>query len=115
MNNFDYISQQQNKIHRLNNPVLDVFVALREYAEEFERGLDADQEVGARLVSFGSEITLHVRQIGYSKPNIITFDGVLENGTRVKLVQHVSQLSVLFVAVPVKPESPKRPIGFTSG
>jgi hypothetical protein len=114
MNNFDLVAEQQNRINRLNNPVLDVFASLREYAEEFERGLDAGQEVGARLVSFGSEITLHVRQIGYAKPNIITFDGFLENGSRVKLVQHVSQLSVLFVAVPVKAESQKRPIGFVS-
>jgi hypothetical protein len=114
MNNFNYLAQQQDQINRLNNSVLDVFSSLREYAEEFERGLEAGQEVGARLVSFGSEITLHVRQIGYAKPNIITFDGVLENGSRVKLVQHVSQLSVLFVAVPVKAETQKRPIGFTS-
>lgn len=61
MNNFNWVAQQQNQINRLNNPVLDVFASLREYAEEFERSLDADQEVGARLVSFGSEITLHVR------------------------------------------------------
>ena len=110
----DLMSQISEQAHRKNNPVIDVYASLREYAQEFESSLDDNHEVGARLVSFGSTITFHVRQIGYSQPNIITFDGVTDDGNRVKLVQHVSQLSVLFIALPIKIETPKRSIGFIS-
>jgi len=110
----DLMNQIGEQAHRKNNPVIDVFASLRDYAQEFESSLDEQHEVGARLVSFGSTITFHVRQIGYSKPNIITFDGTTDEGDRVKLVQHVSQLSVLFIALPLKVETKKRSIGFIS-
>lgn len=114
----DYLQamhRREQKIARNNAPVLDVFEALRDYALDFERELDNDHEVGARLVAFGSAITFHVDKIGYTQPSVITFDGVTEEGGRVKLVQHVSQLSVLFIAVPVRCGRTKQPIGFVNG
>ena len=62
-------------------------------------------------MSFGRQVTLHVHRVGYSTPAIITFDGVTEEGERVQLIQHVSQLSFLLVAVK-KLESQPRRIGF---
>lgn len=100
--------------HRRNNPVLDVFESVRSFAQEFEASLDESHEVGARLVSFGNAVTFHVRTIGYSAPNIIWFDGITDDGNRVKLVQHVSQLSVLFVALPAAATEKKRSIGFVT-
>ncbi|MDQ1925116.1 DUF6173 family protein, partial [Massilia pseudoviolaceinigra] len=58
-------------------------------------------------------ITFHVRQIG-NIPSVITFDGVMDDGETVQLVQHASQLSVLLIALPVKIAQLKRVIGFVT-
>jgi hypothetical protein len=99
--------------HRQRNPVIGVFEALERYIGEFEASLTAGQEVGARLVSFGQDLLLHVSQVGYSAPNLIVFDGHLDNRhDRVRLVQHVNQLSFLLVAVPIPSDEVRQPIGF---
>lgn len=91
---------------------LQAFNSLRRYAMEFEKSLDERHEVGARLVSFGNAVSFQVRQIGYAPPNLISFDGITDDGARVRLVQHVTQLSVLFIAMPIMEDKVKRPIGF---
>ncbi|MEE3718219.1 DUF6173 family protein [Tumidithrix elongata RA019] len=79
---------------------------------KFDQELDAENEVGMRLVSFGQTITFHVSDVGYYNPSMILFLGNTE-GNRVELVQHVSQISFLLMALPKSnPESPKRTIGF---
>ena len=46
---------------------------------------------------------------------MIVFYGELEDGSRVELVQHLSQLNLLLVAVKrSNPEEPRRVIGFTT-
>lgn len=88
---------------------------LIEWINNFHRSLDEDHEVGARLVSFGQSVTFHIEDIGYWNPSLISFQGKNENGESVELIQHVSQISILLVAL--KRESlsqPKRPIGFAS-
>ena len=77
----------------------------------FEEDLDDDHEIGARLVSFGSELTFHIEDVGYWGPDIITFRGVDQSGKDVQLLQHITQLSVLLVAVDKVQEIPRR-IGF---
>ena len=84
---------------------------LLSYIKDFEDDLDDDHEVGAKLVSFGSGVTFHILKVGYSGPDIITFNGILENGDRVQLVQNISQLNVLLVAMTKLEENPRR-IGF---
>lgn len=91
---------------------LQAFNSLRRYAMEFEKSLDERHEVGARLVSFGNAVSFQVQQIGYAPPTLISFDGITEEGARVRLVQHVTQLSVLFIAMPIMEDKVKRPIGF---
>ncbi len=93
------------------NPVIQAFASLKEYISNFQASLDDEHEVGASLVSFGQQVTLHVRSVGYSTPAIITFDGVTENGDREQLIQHVSQLSFLLLAVKKLGDQPRR-IGF---
>ena len=109
------ISEQQYRIaaaqHRRDNPVIEVFEALGSYVRDFETQLDDNHELGARLVSFGSSIQIHVQSISYSKPFLITFEGIDGEGRRMRLIQHVSQLSFLLVAVPKLKETPYR-IGF---
>ena len=77
----------------------------------FEEKLDQDHEVGASLVSFGSEMTFHIEGVGYWEPDMITFTGRVQDGKSVKLLQHISQLSVLLVALKKVHEEPRR-IGF---
>lgn len=80
---------------------------------EFDGGLDQTHEVGMRLVSFGREIVFHVTGLGYWNPSLIIFHGKLENGEVVQLVQHVSQLSFLLMALKREdPSKPKSPMGF---
>jgi hypothetical protein len=82
----------------------------------FEFSLDPAHEVGIRLVSFGQALTFHVTRIGFVEPSLITFHGLSEAREPVQLVQHVNQISFLLMKVErLEPETPKQPIGFSSG
>lgn len=76
---------------------------------------DGEHEVGLRLVTFGQTVVIHVEDLGYYNPSLIRFYGTVEDGSPVELVQHISQISFLLVAVKKKdPSKPKRKIGFSS-
>lgn len=80
--------------------------------KEFEEGLDSDQETGVMLASFGRSVTMSVTDIGYSNPSTLVFYGYV-NAKPATLIQHVSQLNFLLIAVPkADPEKPPRRIGF---
>ncbi len=80
---------------------------------EFEKDLDTEHEIGAMLASFGREVVIHIESIGYHNPYFIVFYGSNSvDGAKVKLVQHVSQINVLFVSVKVNENRPARRIGF---
>jgi len=81
------------------------------YINSFERNLDQEHEVGARLVSFGSTVTFHIQDIGYYGPDIITFYGINEHDEEIQLIQNISQLSVLLIAMKKLGGQPVR-IGF---
>lgn len=89
------------------------FYRIVSYIREFEANMDAAHEVGARMVSFGDTVQFHIVDMGYWNPDIITFDGLDEAGRRMKLIQNVSQLNVLLIAMPKRAEhdEPRR-IGF---
>lgn len=97
-----------------DNNLADAFhERLIKMINDFDSKLDQSQEVGMRLVSFGQAITFHVQDIGYWNPSIIRFYGKLEDGSPVELIQHVTQLSFLLMAVKRQDTNkPKRPIGF---
>jgi hypothetical protein len=98
--------------HKLN-PVKWAYERLMNYIKDFEAELDDDHEIGARLVSFGQNVTFHIEDIGYHGPDIITFYGRTEETMeKVQLIQHMSQLSVLLIAVK-KQHAKARRIGFT--
>lgn len=95
------------------SPAESVFRRLVLYIREFEAQLDADKEIGGRMVSFGSVVQFHIVDMGYWGPDIITFDGIDEHGSRMKLIQNISQLNVLLVEMPKRlPEAEPRRIGF---
>jgi hypothetical protein len=66
-----------------------------------------------RLVSFGQTITFHVENVRFHDPSLLMFCGTTPDGGRVQLIQHVSQISFLLMAMPKPdPEQPRRPFGF---
>jgi hypothetical protein len=82
---------------------------------DFDGGLDEKMEVGARLVSFGQAVTINITGVGYSNPSLILFNGIIEDGSAVTLIQHVTQINFLLMAIKRKdPQIPKRLIGFYS-
>ena len=88
-----------------------MFERLATYIKQFESTLDDEHEIGARLVSFGHNLTFHIEDMGYFGPDMIVFYGKNEKGEPVQLVQHTSQLNVLLVAVRKQAARPRR-IGF---
>src|SRR6056297_2908924 len=71
----------------------------------FERTLNENEEIGLQLANFGLAAQLHIRQIGYQNPNLIEFHGLDPDRNEVTLVQHISQLSFMLIAVkPFKDE-----------
>ncbi|MGN5055084.1 DUF6173 family protein [Aeromonas veronii] len=93
------------------NPAKWTYTRLVEYIKDFEAELDDDHEIGARLVSFGQAITFHIQDIGYYGPDIISFYGTNDQGEKLQLIQHISQLSVLLIGMKKQNEAPRR-IGF---
>lgn len=93
------------------NPARWMFERLASYIKQFESRLDQEHEVGARLVSFGANLTFHIEDMGYFGPDMIVFYGRNDRGEPVQLVQHTSQLSVLLVAMRKQDASARR-IGF---
>jgi Family of unknown function (DUF6173) len=81
--------------------------------DDLVKDLNNDEELGTYLASFGREILVRISGIGYHNPYLIIFYGEeLNNGTPVQLVQHVSQISVLFTVVSKLPGHEEASIGF---
>lgn len=78
---------------------------------DFEKNLDDSVEIGARLISFSDKEAIHVDDIGFWGPDLVIFYGRNLEGRPVQLLQHVTQVSVLLVALPRQEEKPRR-IGF---
>jgi len=93
------------------NPAKWTYERLAKYINDFEKKLDNEHEVGARLVTFGSDTTFHIEDMGYWGPDIICFHGINENQEKIQLIQNISQLSVLLVSMKKLKEKPRR-IGF---
>lgn len=82
------------------------------YIQDFEEQLDDEQEIAMGFAG-GDAGVLQIEGMGYFDPDIVTFYGTDEFGTRTQLIQHVSQLSVILQAMPkvAEVEEPRR-IGF---
>lgn len=82
------------------------------YIQNFEKQLDQDQEVAMGFAGSDAGV-MRIEGLGYFDPDVLTFYGTNEAGTRAQLIQHVSQLSVMLTAMPKAPEQaePNR-IGF---
>lgn len=95
------------------NLASEFYNRLVEMINDFESDLNEQEEIGVRLVSFGKTVQFHIEDLGYYNPSLITFNGRLDNGSRVELIQHISQISFLLMALPKQNEvEPPNRIGF---
>ncbi|WP_299786287.1 DUF6173 family protein [uncultured Marivita sp.] len=82
------------------------------YIQNFEEQLDNEHEVAMGFAGNDTGI-LRIEGLGYFDPDIVTFYGSDEEGGRMQLIQHVSQLNVTLRALPIpKEEAEPRRIGF---
>jgi len=80
--------------------------------KDFEDQLDDEHEIAIQLMSFGKDILLYVTDISFSNPSTLVFHGLV-NGQNATLIQHMSMLSFLLLAVKKpEPAKPARRIGF---
>lgn len=106
----------KDQMTEINQPYTakNIFQQLVERIRRFENSLDQEHEVGIQLVSFGQSIQFSVLQIGYMDPSIIWFEGLLPDESPVELVQHISEISFLMMALQRQnSEKPKYQIGFS--
>ena len=90
-----------------------MFDRLSQQVADFESTLDPDEEIAAYLSSFGARILVQIERIGYHNPYLIIFHGTMvDEGHRVRLVQHVTQTSVLLTAVKVVEDRKPHRVGF---
>jgi hypothetical protein len=91
-----------------------IFESLMKQVEEFQKTLDNDEELIALLTSFGEKTIIKIANISFRHPYMIIFDGIDEEDSKVQLIQHTSQLKVLFKVVRVENNAakPRRIIGF---
>lgn len=93
-----------------SNPAKWTYQILVENIKDFENQLDSDHEIGARLVSFNNTV-FYIQSLGYHEPEVLMFYGINDKGENIQLIQHVSQLNVLLVALKKIGNEAKR-IGF---
>ena len=115
-----HIADQVREIEEARRTALGyaevMFEKLLNQIADFEKTLSYDEETGCYLASFGKEISIRIEAVGYDNPYFIVFHGYTLGGNeRVQLVQHVSQINVLLVAVekPKDRDKPRR-LGFKS-
>lgn len=95
------------------NPAEWAFVRLSRLIDDFEKGLDKDDEVGASIVGLPGDGTMRIEDVGFWGPDLIMFLGKNADGKPIRLIQHYSQVSVVLNAMK-KPEEREtaRRIGF---
>jgi len=104
-----------------DNPSLanQTYICLLNEIGKFESTLKVDEEIGYFLfTSFAGGTHITIDSIYPADPYFVVFGGNIHNtNERIKLVQHSTQINVLFVAAKVQPEEkrpPKRIFGFIS-
>lgn len=93
------------------NPAKWAYERLVRSINDFEERLDDEHEIGGRLVNFGTHLTFHIEDLGYWGPDFVKFYGSNDEGQPLELIQHISQVNVLLVALKNAENEPRR-IGF---
>lgn len=96
----------------VKGPAERAYLRLIDFIRRFEAGLDDAQEVAIGFAGSDAGL-LRIEGLGFAEPDLLTFFGRDESGSRSQLIQHISQLNVLLRAVvKTAPEEPARRIGF---
>lgn len=93
------------------NPAQWTFERLVLQIRSFEEILDADHELALQFAAAGAPLIIGPDDISYWGPDMIIFTGRNPDGDRVRLIQHITQLSILLTAVPKRQKTARR-IGF---
>lgn len=89
------------------------YETLMEEIKAFQEELSDDLDVMVKLVSFGESMILSIDTISYQNPDILFFYGTNNDGNPIELIQHMSQLSFLLLAVNrTNTSTPPHRIGF---
>jgi len=94
------------------NPAEWAFVRLSKLIEDFEKGIDKDEEVGATMVGLPGDGTMQIEDVGFWGPDLIMFMGKNADGKPLRLIQHYTQVSVVLSALKKPEERAARRIGF---
>ena len=94
------------------NPAEWAFVRLSKLIEDFEKGLDPDEEIGATVVGLPGDATLAFDEVGFWAPDMILFSGRNADGKPVRVVQHYTSVNVMLNVSRKPEERPARRIGF---
>ena len=97
---------------RYDNPVVPIQESLELQIKQFESELEKDQEIMIMAASFGSSVIFAVDLIEFNKPNIIIFHGRMDDGQKIRLIQHAHQLNFLLQAAKLGSNEERKPIGF---
>lgn len=85
--------------HAKKSPAQWAYERIILYIQNFEKQLDNEHEVGLGLAGGGAGV-IKIEGLGYFDPDIVTYYGTGENGAKMQLIQHVSQLNVMLLASP---------------
>ncbi len=112
-NNLYAATQEMEAIaHRKNNPASFMHERMLGMIAAHQDRLGDEYELGVQVIG-GAAPPFHLRDIRYSNPDILIFQGKDTDGKIVQLLQHHTQMSVMLIAVPKLDEEPYR-IGFTA-
>lgn len=59
---------------------------------EFSETIDDSYDVGIQVTSLGSSVQVYLIDVNYYNPYLIIFNSESQDGTIIKIVQHVTQL-----------------------
>ena len=96
------------------NAAKSAYAKITKLISDFEKDLPQDKKVGIALPALNN-ISVSLDSVSYWNPDIIMFYGHLLDGSSVELVQHVSQLNLILLALPRKEKLlSRRVIGFVT-
>ena len=96
------------------NAAKSAYAKITKLISDFEKDLPQSKQVGIALPALNN-ISVSLDSVSYWNPDIIMFYGHLLDGSSVELVQHVSQLNLILLALPRKEKLlSRRVIGFVT-
>lgn len=81
---------------------------------DFSLQIGEEHDVGLQVSTLGTGVKVYLSDLSYHNPHLIIFGSEDQDGTKIRIVQHITQLNYALIAI-LKPEQekPKRKIGFS--